>query len=456
MKFPLIKSKLAFPLFAAAGVGLAFLTVSFAPDVQHVDRGAPAPVAEYIEAKMRPFVPRATGYGFVEPATLLEASAEVSGRVIYLNPEVKAGAFLPAGTEVLKIDPTDYELSLAEARANLAVAKAQKKEQELLLQSAKTAFEIADRNLKLGEQNLKRKRDLLKKGTISQASLDQEEQNVLRLRQDKQSRQQQLDTLPSQIEVAIARIKQNEAQVVEQEEKLARTHVTMPFATRIAAVHVDKDEFVNVGGRLFDAHSVDAVEITTRLAVGSLQNLIAGMRTMSPDQPIGTPGELIKKLGVQAQVVLPDRVYEARWTGEVVRIGESQDMETRTLAMVVRVEDPYAQIIAGKRPPLLKGMYVQVNLVSSPIESLVVPRHAVHDGKIYVATDGGHLRLRDVNVVYQGDVAVVHSGLKAGERVIVTDLMPAVDGMAIAPILSEEADAALNAVSAPEIAEVRQ
>lgn len=453
MSLSLLKTKFAFPAFVAVGAILALIVVSIAPDIEHEDKGAPAPVAEYIEAKLRPFVPRAKGYGFVVPSTLLEASAEVPGRIIYLNPDVKAGAFLQAGTEVLRIDPTDYQLALAEARANLAVARAQKNEQLLLLESAKTAHEIAVRNLTLGEKNLERRRNLLKKGTISQASLDQEEQRVLQLRQDQQARQQQLDTLPSQLEVAAARIKQNEARLVEQEERLARTSISLPFTTRIAAVHVDEGEYVSLGGRLFDAHSVDSVEISTRMSIGSLQTLLAGMPGLSRDS-IRTPGELINTLRFKAEVVLPNPLYDARWKGNVVRIGESQDMETRTIAIVVRVEDPYGQIVPGKRPPLLKGMYVAVNLESDLIESLVVPRHAIHDGRIYVAAPDGKLLLRVVKVVYQGDVAVVINGLSIGERVIVTDLMPAVDGMAIDARFSEVADAALNAVSVAGTTEV--
>ena len=436
---PLLKSKLALPVFVAGGIALAFFVISFAPRVTHVDVGAPPPLAEYIEAKMQSFLPSATGYGFVEPATLLEASAEVSGRITYMNPELKAGAFLTAGTVVLRIDPTDYRLSLAEARADLAAAVAQEKEQKLRLESAKTAFDIAERNLKLGRANMERKRDLLAQGTISQASLDQEEQGVLQLRQEHQSRQQQLETLPSQIEVAAARIKQNEARVVEQEERLARTTIKLPFTTRIAAVHVDEAEYVSMGGKLFDAHSVDAVEITTRLSVGSMQNLIVGTNTLPQNSIVATPADLLEKLQIRAEVHLPDRGFDAHWKGTVVRIGESQDMATRTFAMVVRVEDPYGQIVPGIRPPLIKGMYVSVRLMSDPVENLIVPRHAVHGGQLYVATPEGALALRNVEVVTQGDIAVVHAGLAAGERVIITDLVPAVDGMKIDAQMMKEA-----------------
>jgi len=441
---PLLKSKAALPVIAIGGFAIAFLVVSFAPRVEHQNVGAPAPLAEYIEAKLRPFVPLATGYGFVEPATLLEASAEVSGRITYMNPELKAGAFLTIGTELLRIDPTDYKLSLAEARADLAAAKAQEVEQKLLLDSAKTAFQIADRNLKLGIANLERKRDLLAQGTISQASLDQEEQGVLRLRQEKQARQQQLETLPSQIQVALARIKQSEARVVEQQERLARTSIKLPFTARIAAVHVDEDEYASMGGRLFDAHSINAVEITTRLSLASMQNLIVGMQQLGGEQAITTPAALLERLSIAAEVNLPDKGYDARWKASVVRIGESQDMQTRTIAMVVRVEDPYGQIVAGKRPPLLKGMYVAVQLTSDPVEGLVVPRYALHNNKLYVGAEDGTLILRDVDAVTQGNLALVRDGLNAGDRVIVTDLVPAIDGMKIELQPLEESKAYLR------------
>ena len=71
-----------------------------------------------------------------------------------------------------------------------------------------------------------------------------------------------------------------------------------------------------------------------------------------------------------------------------------------------------------------------------------------------MAAPDGKLLLRVVKVVYQGDVAVVINGLSIGERVIVTDLMPAVDGMAIDARFSEVADAALNAVSVAGTTEV--
>ncbi|PCI62066.1 MAG: hypothetical protein COB37_07315 [Kordiimonadales bacterium] len=443
------KTKYALPAVAAAGLLLAVIIVNISPEIEHVSVGAPPPLAEYIEAKSRPFAPRATGFGFVEPATLLEAGAEVSGRITYLNPRVKAGAFLPEGTDILQIDPTDYELALAEARANLAATKAQKKEQEMRLVSAKIAFEISERNLVLADQGLERKRGLRTKGTISQAALDIEEQSMLQLRQQMQTRLQTLETLPSEIEVASARVKQNQVKLKEAEQRLARTKIQIPFQARIAAVHVDEGEYINLGGKLFDAHSMDAVEISTRLSLANLQNLIAGMQELSVDQVLSTPDELISRLGLKAEVMLPDSIDRIPWPAAVVRLGETQDFETRTLAVVVRVEDPYGRLLTAKRPPLLRGMYVEVNLVGNFIESLVIPRHAVHSGIVYVVGEGDTLILRPVIVTYQGDLAIVQSGLERGDKIILTDLVPAVSGMKIKPQASNTDSVAGNTQGSP-------
>ena len=49
-----------------------------------------------------------TAYGNVEPAITLNSMAEVSGKVSYVHPNLKAGETIPAGTPVVRIDAEDY------------------------------------------------------------------------------------------------------------------------------------------------------------------------------------------------------------------------------------------------------------------------------------------------------------------------------------------------------------
>jgi len=49
---------------------------------------------------------------------------------------------------------------------------------------------------------------------------------------------------------------------------------------------------------------------------------------------------------------------------------------------------------------------------------------------VLVAAADDRLRRRPVEVLFsQGDVSVIAAGLEAGERVVVSDLVPAVEGM---------------------------
>lgn len=91
-------------------------------------RGEPTRTVRVIEALELDLIPTAEGYGPVRPARVWEAVAQVKGQVVKIHPRLRDGEILAVGTELLRIDPVDYELALAElavqeqnARASLAI-----------------------------------------------------------------------------------------------------------------------------------------------------------------------------------------------------------------------------------------------------------------------------------------------------------------------------------------------
>ena len=71
----------------------------------------------------------------------------------------------------------------------------------------------------------------------------------------------------------------------------------------------------------------------------------------------------------------------AEWQAEFVRFSDNVDPQTRTMGVVVAVDRPFEKVRPGLRPPLSKGMFVQVLLRGrTQPERLVVPRAAVRDG----------------------------------------------------------------------------
>jgi len=76
-------------------------------------------------------------------------------------------------------------------------------------------------------------------------------------------------------------------------------------------------------------------------------------------------------------------------------------------------------------------MYVEVELRGRPVsDRFVIPRSTVHDKKVYISTPENRLEIRSVEVEsYMENLAVLSHGLKEGETLVLSDLIPAVEGM---------------------------
>jgi hypothetical protein len=61
---------------------------------------------------------------------------------------------------------------------------------------------------------------------------------------------------------------------------------------------------------------------------------------------------------------------------------------------------------------------------------IIIPRNAVRSGKVYVMNDQQRLEQREIKLLYnQEQVSVVENGITENESIVVTDLIPAVNGM---------------------------
>jgi len=388
-----------------------------------------------IEVQPVTFVPRARGYGTVAPGRVWEAVAQVGGQIVDKHKDLERGRLIEAGTEVLRIDPTDYELAIARAEADLNSARAQLDELDVREANTRASLEIERRALRLAEEDVERKRALLERGNVSQATVDQAENALLGQRQRVQELENQLRLIPAERAVLEASIQVHEAKLEQARLDLERTRIRMPFDGRIAQVEVEPTRFVSVGEVLMVADSIDRAEIEAQFAIGRLAPVVRAdidLSALSAGELAEVPG----RLGLEATVRLKTDEVEASWEARFDRLSDRIDPQTRTVGVIVVVDEPYRKAIPGRRPPLAKDMFVEVELRGrARPDTLVVPRVAVHrksDGKptLYLADDEGRLEIRPVMLgPAQGDLVVVAGGLEAGERVVVTDLIPAIAGM---------------------------
>ena len=427
-----LKGVFGLVLALALAIVVAVVLVKNKSPLEHVAAEMPSRAVEVITARQIPFRTRVTAYGNVEPAITLNSMAEVSGKISYVHPNLKAGETIPAGTLVVRIEAVDYARSLQQTREDLKASRSALAELESEQESTRRSLELARKNLEVGEAELARVRDVYQKQLVAKSTLDAEEQKVILLRQQVQDLQGRLDGYRSRRQSTEAQIARAEQEVQSRATILGRTEITLPFDARIGTVNIDQNEFVAVGAPLFEAIDLKGVEIRAQLPLESMRHLVSHLENSVAlsRQFVQTGGRINERLGLSARVRLVSDLPEAVWEARVLRISEAIDATRQTVGVVVGVDDPYEKIIPGRRPPLLKGMFTAVDLLAPERSALVIPRKTVHAGRVYIANGKDRLEIRPIEVqLVQGDLVVVRGGIEIDERIIVTDLTPVIEGM---------------------------
>lgn len=394
-----------------------------------------AKTVRVIAAPAVDLVPRAIGYGHIQPGRIWEAVAEVGGRIIEKHPRLESGDLMTAGEVILRIDPTDYRIAVDNAKARIRAAEAQIAELAVSEDNTRRLLAIEERSLALSEKDLTRKRTLAKRGSISQAAVDESERFVLSRRQAVQGQKNTLALIPAEREVLEANLALYQAELVQAQRNLDRTEIIAPFDGRVAAVNVEESQFAGAGLVLAVIDGVDVAEVAAQIPPDRMRDLLTATELSGRDVSPENVGEVFQKLGVTAVVRLVTGEWQVEWKARFRRIRETVDPATRTAGVVVSVDEPYRLAEVGGRPPLAKNMYVAVELRGPPVRgSIVIPRSALHNGLVYVVNAENRLERRAVKVALRHDAFVsITDGLAAGERIVASDLDWAVEGMLLTP-----------------------
>ncbi len=390
-------------------------------------------------------VPRIVSYGYVEADRTWQAIPEVSGKVVFVNENLKRGHFIKKGEVLLKIDTTTYGLAETKGKADLANVDAKLKELEQSRKNTRGLLSIEKKSLASEGLELKRKRELFDKGYISASALEKEERTFLAHQTSVNNLQNKLDLIPSQKKALRAQKKAGESTVKERTLNVAKTEIRAPFNCRLSVVNIELSQFAAAGTVLVAAQSVDKAEIQVSLTPKGLLTLLPRDGVVIGNTP--TVEDIRRAIDITAKVRLPlDDELTVEWDGIFSRTSESMDLKTGAIKIYITVNNPYEDLIPGKKPPLMTNMYVEVELKGRALrEQWAVPRSAVHDEKVYICTKENRLEIRDVKVEFNmGDLAVISHGLKQGENLVLADLVPAIDGMLLKPVRAELAEKLLK------------
>ncbi len=429
---PRFRALLLLPALAI-GAAVAAWLISGAEEPPRHQQEAAARAVRVIEARQFTVRPRARGFGIVRPSETWQAIAKVRGSIIYRHPQLASGNIIPAGTRVLEIDPTEYELASAEAKADLAATLAELKQLDAEIENTEKLAAIERDRLGFAERELERIRSLARSGTSSPARLDEQERAALQQRRAVQELDNQVRLAPSRrsrLEAQAARI---QARLDRAERDLADTVVTTPFDLRIGEMKVERHQFVSTGQMLFTSDGITAAEIRAQIPLEAMHRVVGSVREMTAERTVNALSH-VEFSKIDATVRLTAGV-DVIWEARLARVEAGLDPRTRTVQAVLVVDQPYQKLQSPEQIALLKDMYVEVELVGQPGEPRVaLPDAAVRDDMVQIVGSGNRLQLRPVEVAFrQGGAAIVSRGLAPGDMVVIDDLVPAIEGMALAP-----------------------
>jgi len=283
---------------------------------------------------------------------------------------------------LVRIDPRDYELAVAQAEAQVAQAQVRVDVEEAEAAVAKEEWQ----------------------------SLGSGEPTALTLREP-------------QMAEARASLQASEARLEQAQLALERTVIKAPFDGRIREKKVDIGQFVAPGTPLAVVFATDAAEVQLPISQKDLAYL-------DIDLGLGARGAAGPEVVVTGQ--LGGTTHQ--WKGRIVRTGSEFDPRTRMLPLYARIEDPFGLKSRDATSPLPMGLFVQVEIVGSTIQEIVtLPRMAVRgDDQVLVVDSDSRLRFRTIEIFRtDGAEVLVRSGLEEGERVCISPLETVVDGMAV-------------------------
>ena len=318
--------------------------------------------------------------GTVSPNTESELIPEVSGRVVWMSPSLVNGGYFEEGEELLRLEANDYRSAVDRAQANLSRARAEYEHAQ---------FEF---------------------------------QRLMSLEKRKLASRSHMENSQRAYRVAEASLNDAKAGFAQANRDLARTTLRAPFNGLVRSERVDIGQFVSRGNSIATLYASDQAEV--RLPIADRQLAFLNL-------PMGHRGELPADEQPKVTLTAEYAGRQLTWHGHIVRTEAQIDTSTRMVHVIARVSNE------DQEAPLSVGLFVNADIEGLLAQDIVVlPRTALRNGnRVLVVDDEDRLRYRDIEPLrlYQ-DQVLIQSGLESGERVCLSPLQTAIDGMPVNPV----------------------
>jgi multidrug efflux pump subunit AcrA (membrane-fusion protein) len=350
-------------------------------------------------------------FGRVEAPDRIHAAMPVAGRI--QDVLVRDGEDVADDALLARLDPSDLEPRLAQARAEVAKEALRfRHDQEALVQEQAL--------LTLAETAVERLETVQSQRLGTEADVDQAREELARARLAVTLREQSIAEHP-------ARLAALEAKLDEAERDAARGEIRAPFAARIGVVEAAPGDQVQPNQTILTLYPLDGLYVRAKIP--------------------GAHGATLREALIEGET-LHARVNDGNESLEATLERLAGEADARGVDALLKLD-------AGARVPLGAFVDVQLDLPAEP-DTIAVPFSTLFGGdRIFTVTEG---RLRGLPVQRVGEVALgaAHGlllrapGLAPGTQVMVTHLPNAVDGLKVETVTERLPTAAeSDAVVAP-------
>ena len=383
--------------------------------------------------------------GVVVPAREVRVPAEVGGRVVFKSPSARAGHLVSAGQELMRIERHDYELAVERLERELAARRSELATLKVQQQGAERLLELANRDISMAERDQTRVKNLQRMNAGTESAADAAERAVLTAQTQAAQLRNQRDEFVVREKLLAEQIRLAETDLKGARRDLERTVITAPMDGVVVTDVVEESDFAAAGSTVLTIEDVSAAEVRCDLTYEELLLLrqhdgrTGDSRDLRPD---ARPAVTLPRVPAVVQLSRGGQLY--RWEGRLDgQEGVGLDETTRTITCRITVDDPLgtaagnAETPSG-RPPLLRGLFVDVRLQSRPnLAMLRVPLTAVRPGGRLWLNRDGVLAVANVDVLSVDEEVAILSGdgeVRGGDRVIVSPLTRVVAGMPLSEV----------------------
>ncbi|MCP4116647.1 MAG: efflux RND transporter periplasmic adaptor subunit [Desulfobacteraceae bacterium] len=366
-------------LIVAGGVALACFIYVTKPAAKRGQPRVKPPLVEVMEARAADHVVTLSSMGTVTPSRSMALKPRVGGFVLYTSERFVPGGIFNKGEVILTLDPTDYKLALEKNKTLVSRAR-------------------AEFNLEKGRQAVARAEVKLMETTSGKRFSDS----------DLALRKPQLAKV--QAELAAAGVDLEKARLA-----LERTVIRAPFNCMVMEKRVEQGSQVTSQETLAVLSATDEYWVEATLPMDEL----AWIRFPLSGKEQGSP------------VTVFTRDKRAH-PGRILRLLGDLAPQSRLARVLIAVKDPLG-LGAGKGTPLLINSYVTVSIEGERLNNVIaLPRQVARDGNGVWIARKNRLAIGQLEILWKNaETLFVESGVAPGDKIVLSELSSAVDGMAI-------------------------